>query len=100
MQPSVVMGSESRTSIAELLRGLPDERPSSIPPEFKVVRRTEAIARGGDVGAIEAWLLEVGGEVRPMPRSVLNGEAVWRSKDDALVYLVPRAALAGEESAA
>ncbi len=86
--------SSGESSIAALLASLPDERPTWIPPEYKVVRRTEVIAGGGDPATIEAWLAEVGGEVRSSPRELLGGEAVWRPKDDALVYVVPRAALA------
>ena len=92
------MDSQAGTSIVDLLGELPSERPSSIPPEYHVVRRKAVIEAGANPDAVEAWLSEVGGSVQVAPEPILGGTARWRSKDDDIVYAVPRSALADAPS--
>lgn len=88
------MDSQGGASIVGILCSLPSERPSSIPPEYHVIRRKAVIEAGAKPETVEAWLGEVGGYVVAIPEPILSGTATWRSKDDHLAYAVPRSALA------
>jgi hypothetical protein len=87
------MDSRGGASIVGILGALPSERPSSIPPEYHVVRRKAVIEAGAEPQAVEAWLGEVGGYVVAVPEPISNGPATWRPKDGHIAYAVPRSAL-------
>lgn len=87
------MDPQAAASIVSLLSQLPSERPSWIPPEYHVVRRKAVIEAGANPDAVEPWLSEVGGSVQVAPEPIPSGTAIWRSKDDGIVYAIPRSAL-------
>jgi hypothetical protein len=87
------MDIEPGAAIVATLNLLPGERPSSIPPEYRVVRHDAVVRVGLDPDAVEAWLKDVGGFVSVLPEPILSGRATWRSKTGSIVYAIPLGAL-------
>lgn len=84
-------------AVIKLLRSLPDERPSWIPPEHRVIRRHRVIGSGGDPAAVEAWVKKVGGGVVRVPEPISGGTMTWRPKDHEDAFMVPLGALVDHE---